>query len=250
MTATLGIVLAEGHAIRSQPEPRVGLVLLERTFYDPPRRAAMVRWVDEVRRAFPAAELVPYAWHLVTHGPEDGAREHATRTLSGPAYKFGSLQATAQTEQAWEVTQICREVCGSDRVVIRTPPSLTPGALGRRRLAKFAQTRKVEGVDLIWAPSGLWETPEAMAVGREIAANVMLPAFEGGRPRYAAEGSLDLVHPDAWLGVTTVGARQNLSGDQVDALTDHLFEHPDAVLIFSGRRSLGALRAVVEALEA
>ncbi len=248
MTATLGLVLSETNAIRAKPDPRVGLVLLERTFYDPPRRAAMVRWSKLVQRSFPNAALVPYAWHLVTHGPEDGKREHATRTLSGDPAKLGSLQDTNETKQAWEVTDICRDVCGGKQVALRTPPSLTPGALGRRRLQRFAEARAADGVRMIWEPSGLWETHDALALGRQLGADVLLPAFEGGRPRYADEGSMTLVAPGAWLLVAPVGARQNISGDQVDALADHVEDHSDAVIVFSGRRALAALRTVAEAL--
>lgn len=249
MTATLGIVLSEMNAIRAKPDPRVGLVLLERTFYDPPRRAAMARWVALVRQSFPAAKVVPYAWHLVSHGPEDGTRGHATRTLTGKPGEIGSLQDTPGTKQAWEVTEICRDVCGSDQVAVRTPPSLTPGALGRRRLQHFAELRAAEGVRLIWQPTGLWESETALAFGRQIGADVLLPAFEGGRARYADEGSMTLIAADAWLLVAPVGARQNISGDQVDAMVDHVEEHPNAVMLFSGRRALAALRTVALALE-
>lgn len=246
--ATLGIVLSERNAVRAKPDPRVGLVLLERTFYDPPRRAAMVRWTSMVRRNFPNAAVVPYAWHLVSHGPEDGTREHATRTLNAQPRAIGSLQDTPETRQAYEVTEICREAVGSDRIALRTPPSITPGAMGRRRVQAFVEARTKEGVGVIWEPSGLWEPAEALAVGRQLNAKVVLPAFEGGRPRYDDENSLTLVGAGAWLSVAPIGARQNLGGDQVDALVDHASEHRDATIIFSGRRALPALRTVAEAL--
>jgi len=250
MTVTLGIVLNETNAIRAKPDRRVGLVLLERTFYDPPRRAAMVRWTQQIRRSFPAATVVPYTWHLASHGPDDSTRQHATRTLAGEPGKIGSLQLNAETQPAWDVTEICREACEAQQIVVRTPPSLTPGMLGRRRLQKVAEAQQAKGVSLIWEPSGLWEATEALAFGREIGAKVIFPAFEGGRPSYVSEGSLDLVGFGAWLGVAPVGARQNLSGDQVDALVDHAEEHPDSVMIFSGRRALAGIRTVGEALEA
>ena len=248
MAATLGIVLNETNAIRAKPNPAVGLVLLERTFFDPPRRAAMVRWIERVQRSFPNAELVPYAWHLISHGPSDGAIEHATRTLAGEPNKFGGLQDSDETRRAWEVTMICRDVCKAERVAIRTPPSLTPGGLGRRRLEAFAEARKAEGIRLVWETSGLWEAPQALALGRQIGADVVLPAFEGGRPIYESDGALGLVGPGAWLTVTPVGSRQVLQGHQVDALIDHLTVYPDSTLLFAGRRALAALRSVTEAL--
>lgn len=248
MPATLGIILNETNAIRAKPEPRIGLVLLERTFFDPPRRAAMLRWVSLVRRSFPRASLVPYAWHLLTHGVDDGARGHGTRTLPGEPHKFGGLQDSPETRSAWEVTAIAHTACESSRLAVRTPPSLTPGALGRRRLAAFAQARAAEGTSLVWEPSGLWEPIDALAFGRELGAAVLLPAFAGGRPIYDAEDSDTLVGAGAWVHVTPVGPRQAILGSQVDAVAEHVAEHADATIVVSGRRALAGARAIAEAL--
>ena len=246
MPATLGVILSENNAVRAKPEPRVGLVLLERTFYDPPRKAAMERWTAMVRRSFPSARLVPYAWHLVSHAPEDGVRGHGTRTLSGEPHRFGGLQDSPETAQAWDVTAIAVAVCGDGLLAVRTPLSLSPGALGRRRLQAFVAARKAEGLDVIWEPSGLWEPPEALAFGRSVGAHVLLPAFEGGRPRYESDTSTTLLGADAWLHVAPHGSRQTLNPGQVDAVADHVADHPDATIIVSGRRALAAIRSLAD----
>ena len=70
MSANLGLLLSDNNARRQrQPMPKVDVVLLERTLFEPPRASAAGRWATQVRRLFPNAEVIPYAWHLLTHGP-------------------------------------------------------------------------------------------------------------------------------------------------------------------------------------
>ena len=137
--------------------------MLERTLLDPPRAAATKRWAAQVQRSFPGARLVPYAWHLLTHGPDERMVDRTTRTLAGDPRQFGGLQVNVQTGQAWDVTRLCAEAMESTTVALRTPPSITPGALGRARIRAFVDARRGEGFDVIWEPEGLWEAPMASA---------------------------------------------------------------------------------------
>jgi hypothetical protein len=147
MSVTLGLLLTQHNArSRKRPDPRVELLLLERTLLDPPRAAAAKRWASQIRRAYPAAQLVPYTWHLVSHGPEERMAERTTRTLAGPPHLFGGVQDSPQTRQAWEVTRLCLEAMDASSVVLRTPPSVTPGALGRARIRAFVEARRAEGL--------------------------------------------------------------------------------------------------------
>lgn len=247
MAVTLGLVLTQRNArTRRAPDPRVGVVLLERTLLDPPRAAAAKRWAQQVQRSFPEARLLPYVWHLVSHGPEERMHERTTRTLSGAPHLFGGLQDNAQTGQAWAVTQLCAHAMQSHTVVVRTPPSITPGALGRARIRAFVEARRAEGFEVVWEPEGLWEAPMAAAFAREIGVTVMLPAFAGGRPLRNEQGE-GLAAPGAWLRVET--PRQGLlHGGMVDELLDHTDAAPDAVLVFAGARARGNLAAFADAL--
>jgi hypothetical protein len=147
MSVTLGLLLTQHNArSRKRPDPRVELLLLERTLLDPPRAAAAKRWASQIRRAYPAAQLVPYVWHLVSHGPEERMAERTTRTLAGPPHLFGGVQDSPQTRQAWEVTRLCLEAMDASSVALRTPPSVTPGALGRARIRAFVEARRAEGL--------------------------------------------------------------------------------------------------------
>ena len=249
MSVTLGLLLTQHNArVRKQPDPRVELLLLERTLLDPPRAAAAKRWASQIRRAYPEAQLLPYVWHLVSHGPEERMAERTTRTLVGPPHLFGGVQDSPQTRQAWEVTRLCLEALEASTVVLRTPPSVTPGALGRARIRAFVEARRTEaGVQVVWEPEGLWEPPVAAAFAREIGAPLLLPAFAGGRALRNEDGD-GLVVPGAWLRVDGSGPRQAIHGGMVDDLLDHAETAESTVLVFTGPRAHANLGLVADAL--
>lgn len=247
MSVTLGLLLNQHDAqARRAPDPRVGVVLLERTLLDPPRAAATTRWAQQVRRSFPQARLIPYVWHLVSHGPEERMAERTSRTLSGPAHKFGGLQDSPETRQAWQVTQLCAEAMQAKTVAVRTPPSLSPGAVGRARIRAFTEARRAEGIDLLWEPEGLWEAPMASALAVQLGIALMLPAFAGGRPLRHEGGGL--AAPGAWLRVDGSGPRQGIHGGHVDELLDHVDAAPETVMVFTGPRARPNLAQVADAL--
>ena len=241
MTPTLGLILGDANSRRLKAvAPQVRLLLLERTLFDPPRAAAAARWAEILRRQFPNAELLPYVWHLISHAVEDGLRERGSRSLAGDPHAFGGLQATPQNEQAWASLQPCLEALGAKRIVLRTPSSIAPGALGRRRIRAFVEAHREYGV--VWEPQGLWTPSEAAGFAKEgeVPMTLLHPAFEGGRP-------IDGVDEDSWVRVDPVGRNTKLGGAQLDALADRideLGEGRSAVIVFSGPHALTNLRAV------
>lgn len=267
MSVTLGLLLTQHNArARKHPDPRVELLLLERTLLDPPRAAAAKRWGAQIRRAYPAAELLPYVWHLISHGPEERMATRTTRTLVGPPHLFGGVQDSPQTRQAWDVTRLCLEALEASTVVLRTPPSVTPGALGRARIRAFVEARRAEvlatvqasepaaegstghtGIQVVWEPEGLWEPPVAAAFAREIGAPLLLPAFAGGRALRNEDGD-GLVVPGVWLRVDGSGPRQTIHNDAVDDLVDHAETAESTVLVFTGPRAHANLGLVADAL--
>ncbi len=246
MSVTLGLLLNE-HNARSRRglDPRVGLVLLERTLFDPPRAAAAKRWAPTVRRSFPNAQLLPFVWHLVSHGPEERMHERTTRTLSGPPHRFGGLQDSPQTRQAWDVTRLCAEAMESTTVVVRTPPSLTPGSLGRARIRAFVEQRRSEGIEVVWEPQGLWEADVAAALAAQLGIQVILPAFAAGRALRSDTGGL--AAPGAWLRVDGVGPRRAIHGGHVDELLDHIdAASQPTVIVCTGPRARANLALLAE----
>jgi hypothetical protein len=238
---TFAILLSADNARGDKPDERIGLVLLERTLLDPPRAAATARWCARVKQRFPAARLVPYVWHLVSHASEDGLRERSTRRPAGDDHAFGGLQPTPEVQRAWEVTRLAAQACGASEIVLRTPPSLTPGGLGRKRIREFVAARASEGLATIWEPEGLWEPADALAFAGELGITALVPAFEGGRPRSTEPGGATLVGAAAMLRVDGTGPRARVDARQVDALAEHLEVHPSTTVVFAGPRALANL---------
>lgn len=236
--ATLGVILAAVNARAGRPDDRVGVVLLERTLLDPPRLPAMTRWAAAVQRRFPNADRLAYVWHLVSHSREDGLRAKAARRPAGDDAEFGGLQVTDPATRAWDVSKLCVQACGSQRVVLRTGTSLTPGALGRKRLREFVAARRAEGISIVWEPEGLWDDEIAVAFARELGVQLLVPAFAGGRPRRVQESSDVIVDANAWLRIDGVGSRGGLDAHHIDALVAHAEQVPDATFVFSGPRAL------------
>ncbi len=244
----LGLLLSAENARAGAPDTRVGLVLLERTLLDPPRLSAMQRWSEVVRRRYPAATLLPYVWHLVSHAREDGLRQRSARRPAGEEHEFGGLQNNDAVRHAWDVTRLCVQASGGQRVVLRTGASVTPGALGRKRIREFVQARRDEGIDVVWEPEGLWEPDVAQEFARQLGVTLLYGAFEGGRPRYEREGDDVLVGAHAWLRADGAGPSRRLDGAQLDALAMHVEALPDTTVIFAGPRAPAHLSAFSQLL--
>ena len=256
----LGLILQDEHALRAAraPQPRpeadadeaadpVELVVLRSTLLNPPRAAAARALAEQTRALHPNATLVPYAWHLVSHARGDGLRSAGTRTLPGDASRFGHLQPTPEVQSAWEVSLRCAQEMASNTVLLRTPPSFTPGTQNQARLAAFAEARAAEGLQVVWEIDGLWEPATTLALARKLDIQTLVPAFEGtGRP--VAQS-----FERRWLRVDGVGATERLRGALAESLVFAL-EGADALegatILFTGPRAHANLRAFARSLDA
>lgn len=247
-TPKLGVLLNEEKALSAARETDpVALVVLRSTLVNPPRAAAARSLAERVRGVHPRAALVPYAWHLVTHGAEDGVRELGTRALPGEARKFGHMQDTPEVREAWQTTLRCLQEFGGKQVVVRTPASFTPGSVGHARLTAFAAARAAEGVELVWEAEGLWEPAQTLALARKLGLQTIVPAFDGtGRP---FTGTLER----RWLRVDGAGPTDRLRGVLAEALAfavdgAEAADEDGPVVLFGGPRAYANLRSFAREL--
>lgn len=242
----LGVILNDEHALgAARPDDPVDLVLLRSTLLNPPRAAAARSVAEHVRRAHPKAELVPYVWHLVTHAEGDGLREAGTRALPGEARHFGHLQDTPEVRSAWEVCLRCAREMNATKVVLRTPPSFTPGAINQAKFAAFAEARAAEGLGLVWEFDGLWELDATLALARKLDLQTLVPAFEGtGRP-------IAQSYERRWLRVDSAGPTERLRGALAESLVFALEGREalaGATILFAGPRGYANLRSFARSL--
>jgi hypothetical protein len=248
MPIKLALVLDAANARRTSRDSRVEMVLLERTLGDLPRAAAARRWAGALRRTFPAAELVPYAWHLVTHGPEDALPSRSARTMPGDPHRFGRLRTTPETAGALDATLRVVEALDATRIAVRTPAGLSPGVLGRRALEGFFAGCKSRGLAVTWEPEGLWTAAGAIELAWQNRIDAMLPAFTGGRAEWESDARTLLVGAGAWLRVDGVGPKREVQPAQIDALLEDLEHRTSGVVAFAGMRALDGLRQLASAL--
>ncbi|MCB9566770.1 MAG: hypothetical protein H6710_06075 [Myxococcales bacterium] len=245
-TPRLGIVINDDNkALRvARHDDPVDLVVLRSTLINPPRAAAATRLREMISGVHPEAEIIPYIWHLVSHGPSDGLREHGSRSLPGEARAFGLLQESEEVRQAWAIVRACAEGLGATKMVLRTPASFTPGATYRERLRRFAEARAAEGLGLVWEAEGLWEPAMTLPLARELDIETLIPAFDGtGRP---FKGTLER----RWLRVDGAGATTRLRPALAEALAivvDEL-EDEEVTILFAGPQSYANLRSFAETL--
>jgi hypothetical protein len=247
------------------PTPKLGVLINEEKALPPPARRTLWRWSccgrrsstrraprrrgrwQRVRAVHPQAALVPYVWHLVSHGAEDGVRELGTRALPGEARQFGHLQDTPEVREAWQTTLRCAQEFAAKQVVLRTPASFTPGGVGHARLTAFAAARAAEGIEVVWEAEGLWEPAQTLSLARKLGLQTIVPAFDG-------DGAA--VHGDARAAVAAGrrrGADLRLRGVLAETLAFAL-EGAEAVgedgpmVLFAGPRAYANLRSFAREL--
>lgn len=251
MALRLGIVLDDETALRAGREgDPVDVVVVRSTFLNPPRAAAMRRARERIRERFPDAELVPYAWHYLTHERADGVAVGSNRGLGDVTGDVGHFRATPAVEHAWEVTRLCAEALDARKVVVRTPASFSPGTLSRRRLTRFVESREPGEPTLIWEPRGLWEPAGAAAFGATIGVEVLGPVFsmtgnplEFGECRWlAVSGGKDARLRSSQAEILAYSLAPKLEA-KLDSDTEHV------TVLFEGPRALANLRSFVDALQ-
>lgn len=242
MPIRLGVVIDDESLLRSgkRGDP-VDAVVLRWTFLNPPRAAAARRTAERIREVHADAELIPYAWHYLTHEPSDGVVVGSNRSLEPSAGSYGHLRGDAR-EHVWSVTKICAEALGAKHVVLRTPPSFSPGSLSRRRFTKFVESLAPEDPRLLWEPEGLWTPAQAAAFAGELGVEVVAPAFGMTGQVLEFEGA-------TWLRIGgSKDARLRSSHAEIlaDALID-LAEAQPLTLLFEGPRAYANLRSFARA---
>ncbi len=172
----LGVVLADEALLRAaHSNDPVEVVVLRSTFLNPPRAAAAKRLAERIHEEHPNAEIVPYAWHYLTFEATDKVEVGSNRSIDPQGQLYGHFRSTPPVEQAWEVSKICAEALGATRMIVRTPPSFSPGSVARMRMTKFIELHPTP--KLIWEPEGLWSSAAAAAFGEPLGLEVLAAAF-------------------------------------------------------------------------
>jgi hypothetical protein len=225
----------------SRRDDPVDIVVLRSTFLNPPRAGAARRIAERIREHHPDVEIVPYAWHYLTHEASDGIDVGSNRALDLAPGSHGHLRGDA-IAHAWEVSKLCASGLGATRMLLRTPPSFSPGSLSRRRFTNFVATLGPDDPKLVWEPEGLWTSEEAAAFAEPLGVETVAPAF-------SMTGQLLEIDGAGWLKIQ--GSKDGrLRSSHAEVLADSLVEASQArplTLLFDGRRAYANLRAFATA---
>jgi hypothetical protein len=176
MPLRLGVLLDDLSLNGAKLDDPVDVVVIRSTFLNPPRAAAAKRQAEKIHELHRDAELIPYAWHYITHEHDDAIEVGSNRALETTG-KFGHFRSTPDVAQAWQISTICAEAFGATKLIVRTPPSFSPGALSRKRMTEFVQTHAGGNLQLVWEPSGLWSIEAAVAFAEPLGVEVLGPAL-------------------------------------------------------------------------
>jgi hypothetical protein len=242
MSIRLGVVIDDESLLQAgQRDDPVDVVVLRWTFLNLPRAAAARRIAERIRDIHSGAELIPYAWHYLTHEPGDGVVVGSNRSLEPTAGNYGHLRGQAR-DHVWSVIKICAEALGAARVVLRTPPSFSPGSLSRRRFTSFVESLGPTDPKLLWEPEGLWTAAQAAAFAGELGVEILAPAF-------SMTGQLLEIEGATWLRIS--GSKDaKLRSSHAEILADALVELSEVqplTLLFEGPRAYANLRAFARA---
>ncbi len=162
---------------------------------DLPRAAAARTLGARLRGTLPDTTVVPFVWHLVSHGPSDPLGGRGPRRPAGDPSAFGGLRDTEAVATALAAQVESTRAIGADTWLVHSPPSITPGPVGRQRLADFFARSRALGFAPMWLPEGLWEADDAAAFARSHDVRLLWPV--GPQPDSDAlpAGALAVVRP-------------------------------------------------------
>jgi len=237
----LGVVIDGEASLVGRKDDPVEFVIVRSTFLNPPRAAAAKRLAARIRGRHPDAEVIPYAWHYLSHEASDGIEVGQNRSLDLGPEGSGHLRGPG-AEQAWVVTKICAEAFDASHVIFRTPPSFSPGALSRRRLTAFVQSCADDPFGLVWEPMGVWTLAEASAFAGPLGVEIMGQAL-------AMSGQLLDFGGAQWLRVSG-GKQGRLRASQAEMLAIELADAglEQLSIAFEGPRAYANLREFHRAL--
>jgi uncharacterized protein YecE (DUF72 family) len=144
---------------------RFNLVEVQESFFDPPTERTLQRWRRQAPEGFAFSIR---AWQLVTHPPSYAGYQRIRRPWETAARdRFGSFQATEQTQWAWQLVERTARILDAKAIVFHTPASFTPTRENKGNLVRFFDSIERGNYHLVWEPDGIWEASEMEALCRE-----------------------------------------------------------------------------------
>jgi uncharacterized protein YecE (DUF72 family) len=120
--------------------------------------------------------------------------------------------------------------------IVKTPASVTPGRLGRQRLASLTERLMLAGRRVAWDPAGPWAPEQAERFAVELGVTLVRDAARGQLPPSSR----------AYTRLRAFASGGRLRTSAVLRAAGHLVGHEEVVVVLEGRGAAVAARSLRE----
>ena len=152
---------------------RLTLMEVQDTFLAPPKLKTLRRWRSEAPDDFC---YTVKAWQVITHEASSPSYRAIPAGSAPPPAECGLFQQTSAVSEAYARTLECARALAARAILFETPPSFTPTASNRQRIARFFEgVERVPEIDLAWEARGVWSTAEVEQITADLE---LLPCYD------------------------------------------------------------------------
>lgn len=177
-----------------------------------PSEATLKRWKKEVSPAF---EFV------VVLGP-------TTATLAP------SAEADAELEAALMAVRVLQ----SRMIVLRTPPSVAPSAVTRKRMAALLDRLPTDATAVAWEPRGVWDEEAAARAAKDWGLVLVVDASRDDVPP----------GPVAYVRLRALGERRSFGAALLERVADAIGERREAYVVIETDGALAEKKLLMAAV--
>src|SRR5688500_17673250 len=137
------------------------VVEIQNTFYEPPSKHVMQRWLAATPRSL---EYTIKVWQRVTHSRNSPTYRRMKTPLPDGA-EPGLFRDSPAVRDGWRRSVECAQILGATAMLFQCPASFTPDAENVQRMRRFFEGIERPKARLLWEPRGqAWVTQRALAL--------------------------------------------------------------------------------------
>ncbi|MBX3181946.1 MAG: DUF72 domain-containing protein [Polyangiaceae bacterium] len=142
--------------------------------------------------------------------------------LSGRA--MAELDPSPEGERALEFAEKVAQATGAEWFVLQTGLRVSPGRVGRERLARVAARLLAAGLRVGWEPRGPWSHEQALTFAAELGITLVRDVALEEAPPGAA----------VYTRVRAVGSGGRVTSGMTERLAERLFDREEAFVVVEG----------------
>ncbi len=137
---------------------------------------------------------------------------------------MADLDPGPEGERAFEFAEKVAQATGAEWFVLQTSLRVSPGRVGRERLARAAARLLALGLRVGWEPRGPWSHEQALAFAQELGVSLVRDAALEEAPPGAA----------VYTRVRAVGSGGRITSGMIERLAERLLGREEAFVVVEG----------------